>query len=306
MVSSVQWISRLQQMDANGPSAQVTRTVNLGPTVGTPTAITISAGSDPVCQLTNGTTTTTYATTAANNTGFNWSLSNPLAGSIEASTGVMTWADGFSGTVDIQVTANGCNGPSAMVSHTVNITPTVGTPTAITIASGTEPTCQLTNGITTTTYATTATDNTGFNWSVSNGAAGSINATSGLMTWTNGFSGSVDIQVTADGCNGPSLQAIRTVIVTPTVGTPTAITIAAGSQPTCQLTNGITTTTYATTASNNSGFSWSISNALAGSIDPATGVMTWANGFFGIVNIQVQALGCNGPSAMIARAVTER
>ena len=52
------------------------------------------------------------------------------------------------------------------------VTPTVGTPTAITISAGTEPTCQLTNGTTTTTYATTATNNTGFNWSLSNSAAG--------------------------------------------------------------------------------------------------------------------------------------
>ncbi|NDP27904.1 MAG: hypothetical protein GZ087_10835, partial [Flavobacterium sp.] len=138
-------------------------TVTVEPTVGTPTTITISAGTDPSCQLTNGTTTTTYATTATNNTGFNWSLSNGAAGSIGATTGIMTWANGFSGTVDIQVTANGCNGPSAQVIRTVTVTPTVGTPTAITISAGTEPSCQLTNGTTTTTYATTATNNTGFN-----------------------------------------------------------------------------------------------------------------------------------------------
>jgi hypothetical protein len=77
----------------------VIRTVNVTPTVGTPTAITVSAGIEPTCQLTNGTTTTTYATTATNNTGFNWSLSNPSAGSIGATSGVMTWANGFSGTV---------------------------------------------------------------------------------------------------------------------------------------------------------------------------------------------------------------
>jgi autotransporter-associated beta strand protein len=287
----------------NGPSAQVIRTVNITPTVGTPTAITVSAGIEPTCQLTNGTTTTTYATTATNNTGFNWSLSNGAAGSIGATTGVMTWANGFSGTVNIQVTANGCNGPSAQVIRTVNITPTVGTPTAITVSAGIEPTCQLTNGTTTTTYATTATNNTGFNWSLSNGAAGSIGATTGIMTWANGFSGTVNIQVTANGCNGPSAQVIRTVNITPTVGTPTAITVSAGIEPTCQLTNGTTTTTYATTATNNTGFNWSLSNGAAGSIGATTGIMTWANGFSGTVNIQVTANGCNGPSAQVIRTV---
>jgi hypothetical protein len=215
----------------------------------------------------------------------------------------MTWANGFSGSVNIQVTANGCNGPSAMVTRTVNITPTVGTPTAITVSAGVEPTCQLTNGTTTTTYATTATNNTGFNWSLSNPSAGSIGATTGVMTWANGFFGTVNIQVTANGCNGPSSQVIRTVNINPTVGTPTAITVSAGSEPTCQLTNGTTTTTYATTATNNTGFNWSLSNPSAGSIGATTGIMTWANGFSGSVNIQVTANGCNGPSAMVTRTV---
>ncbi len=373
----------------NGPSAQVVRTVSITPTVGIPTAITVSSGTEPSCQVTNGTTTTTYATTATNNTGFNWSLSNAAAGSINTS-GIMTWANGFTGTVDIQVTANGCNGPSALVkrtvtvsptvgipstptpsatticqgsgtttyttlasdatsynwsvsgagntisgtgttgtvtwapgfsgvatisvtangcngpsasaSTTVTVTPTVGTPTAITIASGSDPNCQLTNGTTTTTYATTATNNTGFNWSLSNAAAGSINS-SGVMTWVIGFSGSVNIQVTANGCNGPSAQVVRTVNITPTVGTPTAITVSSGTEPSCQVTSGTTTTTYATTATNNTGFNWSLSNAAAGSIN-SSGVMTWTNGFTGTVDIQVTANGCNGPSALVKRTVT--
>ncbi len=286
----------------NITSSAVALTVT--PTVGTPTAITVAAGTEPTCQLTNATTTTTYATTATTSTGFNWSLSNAAAGSINAATGVMIWANGFAGSVNIQVTANGCSGPSTQVIRTVSLTPTVGAPSVITVGSGTEPTCQLTNGTTTTTYATTATNNTGFNWSLSNAAAGSINTATGVMTWANDFSGSVDIRVTASGCSGPSAQATRTVTVTPTVGTPTAITIAAGSQPTCQLTNGTTTTTYATTAANSTSFNWSLSNAAAGTIDPSTGVMTWANGFFGTVDIQITAAGCNGPSAQVTRPVT--
>ena len=58
------------------------------------------------------------------------------------------------------------------------------------------------------------TNNTGFNWSLSNSSAGSIGATTGIMTWANGFSGSVDIRVTANGCNGPSAQVIRPVTIT--------------------------------------------------------------------------------------------
>src|ERR1035437_7647135 len=277
--------------------------VTVTPTVGTPTAITISAGTEPTCQLTNGATTTTYATTATNSTGYNWSLSNGSAGSIGASTGIMTWANNFYGTVNIQVTANGCNGPSSQVIRTVTVNQAVGTPTAITISVGTEPTCQLTNGTTTTTYATTATNSTGYNWSLSNGSAGSIGASNGIMTWANGFYGTVNIQVTANGCNGPSSQVIRTVTVNQAVGTPTAITISAGTEPPCKLTNGTTTTTNATTATNSTGYNWSLSNGSAGSIGASTGIMTWASGFSGTVNIQVTANGCNGPSAQVIRTV---
>lgn len=110
-------------------------------------------------------------------------------------------------------------------SAVVTVTPTVGTPTPVTVSSGSEPTCQLTNGTTTTTYATTATNNTGFNWSLSNASAGTINATTGVMTWANGFSGSVDIRVTANGCNGPSSQVVRTVTINSTPTTPTVGTI---------------------------------------------------------------------------------
>ena len=119
------------------------------------------------------------------------------------------------------------------------------------------------------------------------------------MTWTNGYYGTVNIQVIANGCNEPSVQVIRTVTLGPSVGTPTAITIAAGIEPSCQLTNGTTTTTYATTAPNNTGFNWSLSNGAAGNIGAATGIMTWANGFSGTVNIRVygqwlQWPYCNG------------
>jgi hypothetical protein len=159
----------------------------------------------------------------------------------------MTWANGFSGTVNIQVTANGCNGPSSQVIRTVTITPTVGTPTAITVSAGTEPTCQLTNGTTTTTYATTATNNTGFNWSLSNGLAGSIGATTGIMTWANGFSGTVNIQVTANGCNGPSPQVTRTVTVNPNNTITLTSAVGTNAQTKC-INTAITNITYSTTS----------------------------------------------------------
>jgi PKD repeat protein len=97
-------------------------TLSVTPSVGTPTAITVSSGTEPTCELTNGTTTTTYSTTASNSTSFNWSLSTPAAGTINNS-GVLTWANGFSGNVTIRVTADGCNGPSTQTTRVVTVHP---------------------------------------------------------------------------------------------------------------------------------------------------------------------------------------
>jgi hypothetical protein len=133
-----------------------------------------------------------------------------------------------------------CSSAISGQSAVVTVTATVGTPTAMTISAGTQPTCQLANGSTTTTYATTATNNTGYSWSLSNPSAGTINDTTGVMTWASGFFGSVDIQVTANGCNGPSSQVTRNVVVNQNPATPTVGTIA---QPNCVVGIGIFTIT---------------------------------------------------------------
>lgn len=201
--------------------------VDITPTVGTPSAITVAAGTEPTCQLINGTTTTTYASTATNNTGFNWSISNSSAGSIDPTSGVMTWADGFFGTTDIQVTASGCNGPSTQVVRTVNIAPTVGTPSVPTPSDATI--CQ---GSGTTTYTTSASDATSYTWTVS-GTGNTISGTgtTGTVTWAPTFSGIATVEVTANGCNGPSAAASTTVTVLPT---PTANI--SGANSVCQNT----------------------------------------------------------------------
>jgi len=253
----------------------------------------------PATSLCQDAANETYTATATNSTSISYSVSPASAGTINASTGEMDWDAAFSGQATITATASGfCS--LASEDLIVDITPTVGTPTAITVSAGTEPTCQLTNGTTTTTYATTATDNTGFNWSISDAAAGSIDPTTGVMTWADGFAGTVDIEVTADGCNGPSAQVVRTVNIMPTVGTPSVPSPA--DSIICQ---GSSSSNFTTFASDATDYNWTITgagNTISGT--GTTGIVNWDSGFTGVATISVTANGCNGPSAGTSTTVT--
>ncbi|HEY3388790.1 MAG TPA: T9SS type A sorting domain-containing protein, partial [Prolixibacteraceae bacterium] len=101
----------------NGPKT-ATHTVTVTPTVGTPvfTLGTTSAR----CR---GAGSVTYTATATNTTGITYSLdaaSTTGGNSIDASTGVVTYIFGWSGTSIITASAAGCNGPAA-ATHTVTI-----------------------------------------------------------------------------------------------------------------------------------------------------------------------------------------
>ncbi len=95
---------------------------------------------------------------------------------------------------------------------TITITPTVGTPTVP--APSATTICQ---GSANTTYTTSATDATSYNWSIT-GAGNSISGTgtTGTVTWGAAFTGVATISVTANGCNGPSASSSTTVTVNPT------------------------------------------------------------------------------------------
>ena len=142
--------------------------------MGTPGAITVSAGFEPTCEITGSATTTTYTTSASNGTGYNWSVSNALAGTIDPVTGVMTWANGFYGSVSIEVTANGCNGPSAMTTRTVTLTQNVPVSVSI-VASATE----VCSGKLVTFTATPENGGStpSYQWKVNNVNAGTNSAT---------------------------------------------------------------------------------------------------------------------------------
>ena len=231
----------------------------------------------------------TYQTTGATGTLFS-GLPSGVTGNWSANLITISGIPTISGSFTYIITLTGGCGAISL-NGSINIIPTVGTPTAIIVSAGIEPSCQLTNGTTTTTYFTSATNNTGFNWSINNPAAGNINATTGVMTWANGFSGSVHIQVTANGCNGPSPQVIRLVIVNadpvPTMTGPSSVCINSAGN-------------VYTTESGKTNYQWSVS--AGGSITGGGGTgnntvtITWNTA--GAQTVSVSYTNSNGCSAL--------
>jgi len=234
----------------------------------------------PYCQ---GATPGTLSGTSTNGITGNWSPATIGTGSAGTTTYTFTPSGGQCATT---TTMN--------VAVTSNVTAV--------LSGGTSPICDKTSP---GTFTVTATGGSGayvYQWYNAQGVIGGATTstyTPGIMVASNAFYCSV----TSSPC-GWIYSDTAIIMVIPQVGNPTPIALSAGTDPLCQLTNGTTTTTYTTTATNNYGFVWSLSNPLAGTIDPATGVMTWANGFYGSVDIQVYALGCGVPSPTIAHTVS--
>jgi hypothetical protein len=271
----------------NGPRT-ATHTVTVRNLVTTPV---FSLGATSVrCQ---GAGTVTYTATANHTFGITYSLDNNSIGagnSINSSTGVVTYASGWSGTSTITASAAGCSGPQT-ATHVVTITPTVGTPVFAAGSSSTR--CQ---GAESVLYSATATNTTGITYSLSStsaSAGNTINASTGEVTYVAGYSGTTVITASAAGCNGPRTST-HTVTVVATVGTPV---FASGSTSTrCQAAG---TVTYSATATTSTGIVYSLDSAsISGgnTINGSTGAVTYLNSWSGTSVITATASGCNGPS----------
>ncbi|MBX3253853.1 MAG: DUF11 domain-containing protein [Chitinophagaceae bacterium] len=166
---------------------------------------------------------------------------------------------------------------------TAEVTPAVGTP--VFAAGAASARCQAAG---TGTYSATASNTTGITYTLLPIEAGSINSTTGEVAWSASFSGNATITAGAEGVNGPS-AATHTVTVTAAATTPVfsddAITVR------CQ---AVGADIINATADHSSGMSYSLAPATAGTINTATGEITWNAAFSGSATITASATGCNG------------
>ncbi|MCP9766263.1 SdrD B-like domain-containing protein [Lacihabitans soyangensis] len=271
----------------NGPSVS-SHVVTITPSVTTP--VFASGATSVRCQ---GAGNLNYSATASNTTGITYSLNAASitgGNTINASTGEVTFAAGWSGTTTITASAAGCNGPRT-ATHTVTITPTVGTP--VFSLGATSVRCQAANNV---TYTASASNSTGITYSLDPASitgGNTINTATGQVTFVAGWFGTSVITASAAGCNGPS-SASHTVTINSTVATPV---FSLGTSSTrCQ---GAGVVTYSATAANATGIVYSLNAAslsAGNTINSSTGAVTFTAGWTGNSTITATASGCNGPS----------
>lgn len=161
---------------------------------------------------------------------------------------------------------NGCS--SARLPISVVMRADVGPP-AIT-ATTSEPSCTV-KGMSTTQYIAAAANATDFTWSISDAAAGTIGASSGIMNWNNGFYGTLKVKVTANGCH--PIAAERNVTV---YGLNPGVILVDGSSSSCfvaGIPSGVTSIADAMVAPISSiSYSWMVeTSSKSGVWEPFTG-----------------------------------
>jgi 5-hydroxyisourate hydrolase-like protein (transthyretin family) len=236
---------------------------------------------DTLCQ---GTLNTQYTAEAANNDSIRYEITVPSAGSIDNITGVLDLQTNFYGEFYVKATAYGYNGPKAD-SIRVIVEPEIDAPVF------TDPVLDVCQGDI-TTYTATSVHTDSISYSVTPSFAGTMDANTGEINWSSGFSGSAQITATAGvvGDCGGQKQTTIDVTVNPEVETPV---FTEGSTSLCQDSPN---ENYTATAAHSTDITYSRSPAEAGTIDPNTGEMDWASDFSGTVTITARAEGqCNGP-----------
>ncbi|WP_040395884.1 HYR domain-containing protein [Cesiribacter andamanensis] len=111
------------------------------------------------------------------------------------------------GTTSITYTATDAAGITTSASFTVTVTYSLGAPVF------TSPLAERCQGTGTTSFSASATNATGYSWSIAPSTAGTI--ANGTVSWNKDFSGDATITVTALGCNNTSKSASHTIKVHP-------------------------------------------------------------------------------------------
>jgi PKD repeat protein len=140
------------------------------------------------------------------------------------------------------------------------------------------------------TYTASAANSTSIAYSVLPAGSGIINVGSGVINWEAAFSGTATITATATGLCGTT-SANRVVTVNPTTG---ATSFTAGAVTVCQ---DAVDETYTATAANSTSITYSVLPAVAGVINPSTGVMNWDAAFSGAATITATATGLCGTTS---------
>ncbi|WP_350292609.1 DUF6443 domain-containing protein [uncultured Croceitalea sp.] len=122
---------------------------------------------------------------------------------------------------------NPSNNNAVILNKQVTVNGTVVGP--VTITPNLTERCQ---GGGTTDFNASATNATGYSWSIANAGSSSINSSTGVVSWSSSFSGTARITVTASGPNNSSSTAFRDVTVTPSIN-PLSLNLSASSTTVC-------------------------------------------------------------------------
>jgi len=185
-------------------SSPQTVTLNVTPLVSN---ITAPSGPTTFCQG----LTPTFTTSASNATEYIWTLNGQVFTDQNSASMPIPFPANMTGTATVSVFAEGCDASSTPVmSTTVNIIPTVQPaqqPVGPTVL------CQ---GNPAETYWTATTANcTGYNWTLTPSAAGTItgSGTYAVVNWDTSFNGTATLGVLTEGCNASTTPGITTVAI---------------------------------------------------------------------------------------------